>query len=174
MSITPLSNPIKQSRFILFCILLPLCGLALSLPAWGYGPAPDFTLKDLEGNPISLSQYKGKTVYIDFWATWCGPCRTSFPWMERMKQKYQGHDFRIIAISIDGKQEIIDQFLKTQGVSFKVLRDHHGQTSKAYEVKAMPSSFLVDAEGYIQYSHRGFRESDKQLLEEKIRALVLN
>lgn len=94
--------------------------------------------------------------------------------MEQMKQKYQGLGFHILAISIDGKREIIDRFLENQQISFTVLRDEKSKTATAYEVSLMPSSFIVDGDGYIQYSHQGFRDSDKSILEQKFRALLLN
>lgn len=146
----------------------------ITLPRFAYSQAPDFTLPTIDGKTVSLSQFKGQVVYVDFWATWCPPCRRSFPWMEKMYQKYQTHGFQIIAISLDGKQEIVDRFLAKINPTFIVARDKKSQVASEYKVQAMPSSYLIDRNGEIYYEHRGFNENDKNKMEEKFRNLLLN
>jgi len=139
----------------------------------GAHAAPDF---DLRGNDASvkLSNFKGKLIYLDFWATWCGPCRYSFPWMEEMQNKYRQQGLSVVAISIDGKRDVIDRFVQQQKVSFTVLQDNHMHTANAYSVDAMPSSFLIGENGDILFRHRGFNNADKNKLEAKIREFLLN
>lgn len=135
--------------------------------------APAFQLRE-EYNQVKLSDYKGKLIYLDFWATWCAPCRYSFPWMEQMQQKYGEMGFEVIAVSLDGKRDVIERFLKQQQVSFTVVQDNHMKTANAYGVSAMPSSFLIDGNGEIVFKHFGFNNTHKSILEQKIRELLLN
>jgi len=148
--------------------------LCLSSAVYGYDQAPKFTLNDLNGNPISLDSFKGKVIYVDFWATWCGPCRSSFPWMEKMYQKYHDLGLEIIAISVDGKKKVIEQFLKKNKTSYTILRDPKLKIASEYKVNVMPSSFLIERDGNIYFRHRGFNGRDKEKIEEKFRDLLLN
>ena len=133
--------------------------------------APDFTLPLKQGS-ISLSQYKGKVVYIDFWASWCIPCRKSFPWMNSMEQKYSGKGLKIITINLDKKEKAVEKFLKRYPAKFAVAYDPAGKTAEAYNVKGMPSSYLIDRSGNIIYTHIGFRASNKSELGGKIKAAL--
>jgi len=147
--------------------------LVMSQPAFAATPktAPPFNLRGQDAG-VKLSDFKSKLIFLDFWATWCPPCRYSFPWMEQMQQKYKAAGLDVIAISIDGKRDVIDRFVKHQGVSFTVLQDSHMSTSTAYGVDAMPSSFIINGQGEILYHHRGFNNADKSKLEAKIREFL--
>jgi thiol-disulfide isomerase/thioredoxin len=133
--------------------------------------APDFNLPLKQGS-ISLSQYKGKVVYLDFWASWCIPCRKSFPWMNSMEQKYSNKGLKIITINLDKKEKAVEKFLKRYPANFAVAYDPAGKTAEAYDVKGMPSSYLIDRSGKIIYTHIGFRASNKNILEAKIKAAL--
>ncbi len=135
-------------------------------------PAPAFALPDAKGDTVRLDKLRGQIVYVDFWASWCGPCRHSFPWMNEMQQKYGGKGLAIVAINVDTKREDADRFLRQIPALFTVVYDGAGVMPAAFGVKAMPSSYLIDARGTIVEVEQGFRDDRKGVLEERIRALV--
>jgi cytochrome c biogenesis protein CcmG/thiol:disulfide interchange protein DsbE len=144
---------------VILCLSLPVVSAAK-------GQAPDFRLPGMKSE-VSLSAYRGKVVYIDFWASWCGPCRKSFPWMSEIQQKY-GNQIKVIAINLDQDRAEADKFLKQNPPKFAIAFDPAGKTAEAYKVKAMPSSYLIDSKGKIVSSHAGFRSQDKEELEKLI------
>ncbi len=121
--------------------------------------APDFTFPDIHGKSVSLSHFKGKVVFLNIWATWCGPCRTEMPDMEKLYQKFKKEDFVILAVSIDlqGKSVVIP-FIQELGLTFPVLLDPDGTIQNVYEIKALPSSFIIDKEGFIELRITGARD----------------
>ncbi len=133
--------------------------------------APDFKLDGLQ-KQIKLSQYRGKIVYVDFWASWCQPCRKSFTWMNKMQSLYGKEGFTVIAINLDESREKANKFLKQIPANFDVAFDPRGRTAEAYQVKAMPSSYLVDKNGKLVHANLGFRGTDEDKLETKIRDLL--
>jgi cytochrome c biogenesis protein CcmG/thiol:disulfide interchange protein DsbE len=140
--------------------------------AWAGDKAPDFQLPAINGDKVQLSDFKGHVVYVDFWATWCPPCRKSFPWMQAMHQRYQDLGLKILAISLDQKTDLIKSFVKAQKADFTVLQDKTGQVAEAYKVKGMPSSYLVDRKGIIRLKHAGFNDGDKAALEAQMKQLL--
>ena len=140
--------------------------------AWATDKAPDFQLPKLNGEKVHLSDFRGQVVYVDFWATWCPPCRKSFPWMESMHQRYQDLGLKIVAISLDQKSDLIKSFLKAHKADFTILHDKEGNVAEAFKVKGMPSSYLVDRKGNIRLKHAGFNEGDKAGLEAQIKQLL--
>ena len=134
--------------------------------------APDFKLPQMDGSSLTLSELRGNVVYVDFWATWCPPCRESFPWMESMQQRYQDLGLQVVAISLDQKRDLIENFLKSHKASFTILHDGDGGSAEAFKVKGMPSSYLVDRKGNIRLRHAGFNDGDKAELESQIKQLL--
>jgi len=134
--------------------------------------APDFKLSGLNSDSIQLSDYKGKVVYLDFWATWCVPCRKSFPWMNAMLEKYQNQGLEVIAISLDDKKKMVETFLKKYPAKFTIALDPKGETGDLYKVRVMPSSYLIDGQGNIIDEHMGFRNKDKNKLEEMLQTAL--
>lgn len=134
-------------------------------------PAPVFDLPG-ETSKINLKDYKGKTILLDFWASWCVPCRQSFSWMNKMQSRYGKDGFKVIAINLDPSQKDAEQFLKKVPADFDIAYDPKGRTADAYKLSVMPSSFLINKNGEIVYKHRGFNGVDKAVLEDKIRKLV--
>jgi len=151
-----------------------LCALTLalliSLPAAALeagAPAPEFSLAGARG-PVNLSAYKGKVVYLDFWASWCGPCRQSFPWMNEMQAKYGAKGLQVVGVNLDAKRADADKFLAEVPASFVLAFDAQGDTPRRYAVKGMPTSLLIGADGKVIQVHAGFREDERKQLEEAI------
>lgn len=149
-------------------ILLLLLAFPVTLAAAETRPAPDFALPTSSGT-VSLHDLRGKVVYVDFWASWCGPCRQSFPWMNSMLEKYRSQGLVIVAVDLDKTRDAAGEFLYAFSPKFTVAFDPAGKTAEAYRVEAMPSSFLVDRDGKIVYTHEGFESSKAATLEQKIR-----
>lgn len=143
--------------------------LAFAAHAYAVDPgaeAPDFTMT----NGKSLSELRGKVIYVDFWASWCGPCQMSFPWMEEVQNKYQG--LKVIAVNVDADREDADRFLESAKPSFEIVFDPDGKIPEAYGVEGMPSSYLIGPDGKVVSTHRGFRENDKAVIEKEIQMLL--
>lgn len=148
---------------IMWILLLPVNCLADS--------APNFKLPTSSGE-LSLDQFKGKVVYLDFWASWCSPCRKSFPWMNELQKRYGDQGFSVIAVNLDKKRELAAQFLAEHSVIFPVAYDAKGDSADQYKVQAMPSSYLIGRDLTIQSKHLGFRDQDKAKLENAIEQLL--
>ncbi|MEE9333734.1 MAG: TlpA disulfide reductase family protein [Granulosicoccaceae bacterium] len=133
--------------------------------------APQFALPGLSGER-TLDDYRGQYLYVDFWASWCGPCRQSFPWMNDMQAMYGAQGLKIIAINLDEKRDDAHRFLNEVKVDVDIAFDANGDTAQAYRVKGMPSSYLINPRGEIVFSHIGFRPLDKVRLEAKIAELM--
>ena len=141
--------------FVLACALwlaLPVAaGAALAAPR----RAPSFDLPTIEGR-LALEKYRGHVVYLDFWASWCGPCRTSFPWLAKLAAAHAGDSLVVIAVNLDKERALADAFLKQYPAAFAIAFDPRGTTAEAYQVSAMPTSFLIGRDGMILYRHAGF------------------
>jgi len=138
--------------------------------------APDFTLTDIySGKKISLNDYRGKVVLIDFWASWCGPCRASLPNYNKLRNKLRasdiGDNFEVLAINVDGSTEDAMRLLKQYEFDFTVLEERSGKSQRDYDLLAMPTSFLIDQQGIIRMAHQGFNMKYIDQLEEEIKAL---
>lgn len=122
---------------------------AASRPRVG-NPAPDFTLPTLEGNPVRLSNYGGKVVFLNFWATWCPPCRQEMPSMESLYQRLKGRDFQMLAVSIDTKgADRVQSFVATYGLTFSVLLDSNKKVYRLYGLTGVPETFIINKKGDI-------------------------
>ncbi len=133
--------------------------------------APEINLPGIEGN-VQLEKLKGKVVYLDFWASWCVPCKKSFPWLHEIKQSYADQGFEVVAVNLDKERKLADEFLQVMDVNFKVAFDESGESASRYKLKGMPSSYLIGRDGKLYASHIGFREKDKAKLEQAIKKLL--
>ena len=130
--------------------------------------APDFELAGRNGT-LHLSDYKGKTVYLDFWASWCGPCKQSFPWMNDMQSRYSSKGLRVLGINLDQKSEDAKIFLTDTPAKFDVAFDVSGKTPRSYAVKGMPTSVLIGPDGKVLMVHSGFKDESRAELEQHIK-----
>ena len=146
-----------------------------SLPVFAGDLAPDFDLPVLGGTPqeiVTLSDFRGKVVYVDFWAAWCRPCREALPFFDEVQQEIGSDQFQVIGINIDEDPDDGLLFLRDIPVSYPVVSDAQTKTVTAYKVKAMPTGFLLNRDGQIVLTHRGFRNRDKAQLRQAISDLV--
>ncbi|RPH46527.1 MAG: TlpA family protein disulfide reductase [Burkholderiales bacterium] len=130
--------------------------------------APDLALRTDSGTG-TLSELRGRVVWLDFWASWCGPCRQSFPWMEAMQQRYGSQGLQVVALNLDAKAESARRFLAEHRATFTVAFDPSGDSARRYAVRAMPTSVLIGADGRVRTVHAGFRDADRPTLEAALR-----
>jgi len=133
--------------------------------------APAFVLPGDNKN-INLEKLKGKVVYLDFWASWCDPCRKSFPWMNEMHTRFDSNKFTIVAVNLDASKADATKFLKIVPAKFDIAYDPNGKVAEKYQLKAMPTSYLIDKHGNIALVHKGYREGEAAKIEEKIHKLI--
>jgi cytochrome c biogenesis protein CcmG, thiol:disulfide interchange protein DsbE len=165
-----------MSRFI---ARARLSGIALALGCLLAGAhatdvgqaAPELELQGAAGAQ-KLSDLKGKVVYVDFWASWCGPCRQSFPWMNEMQAKYGPRGLQVVAVNLDAKRSDADQFLAQLPAQFALAFDSKGESARRFGVKGMPTSVLIGADGKVTAVHQGFREDERQVLEQRLVAAL--
>jgi peroxiredoxin len=138
----------------------------------GDGPAANFTLKSADGENIRLSEYRGQVVLINFWASWCGPCRQEMPHLDDLHQKYEPLGFTVFGVNVEQDRKMADKVLRDIPVTFPILFDDSNQVSELYDVDAMPATVLVDRNGEIRYMHRGYKPGYEEEYEKQIRALV--
>ena len=159
----PMSELKRLWLLVATLILLPLHTQAAN--------APDFTLAGLDTS-VKLSEHRGEVVYLDFWASWCAPCRKSFPWMNELQAKFSSQGVTVIAINLDAKRADALTFLKRNPAEFTVAFDATGGSAQDWQVRGMPSSYIIDRDGNIAYAHIGFRAKDKHIIEAKIAELI--
>jgi peroxiredoxin len=144
------------------------CSVAANQPSM----APDFTLKSREGVNIKLSELRGQVVMVNFWASWCGPCREEMPLLQQLYDRYQSLGFSLLGVNVDEQKAAADKMLSDVPVNFPILYDEHSKVSKAYQVKAMPSTFMVDRDGRIRYLHKGYKPGYEDEYQQQIRELL--
>jgi cytochrome c biogenesis protein CcmG, thiol:disulfide interchange protein DsbE len=174
---TPLNSPCRQAwrpGMALAALTLGLCALAQPAAAVSVGDAaPDFQLSavpDGRGGPavLNLRELRGRVVYLDFWASWCGPCKQSFPWMNALQQRYGAQGLQVVAVNLDERNEDARRFLAKVPAQFRVAFDGAGDTPKRYAILGMPTSVLIGADGRVLKVHAGFNADDTAALESAI------
>ena len=134
--------------------------------------APDFVLKSSSGENLRLSEYRGEVVMINFWATWCGPCRQEMPLLDDLYSRYQRVGFSLLGVNIDDDSGRAMQMAEELGVNFPVLFDERKEVSRLYEVEAMPVTVLVDRAGTVRHVHHGYKPGYEEIYLTEIRALL--
>ena len=134
--------------------------------------APDFVLKSSSGENLRLSEYRGDVVMINFWATWCGPCRQEMPLLDELYARYQRVGFNLLGVNIDDDSQRAMRMVDELGIRFPVLFDEHKEVSELYNVEAMPATILVDREGNVRYVHHGYKPGYEDRYLDQIRSLL--
>ena len=135
-------------------------------------PAPAFTLASRAGRNVSLAQYKGQVVMINFWASWCGPCRQEMPLLESIYRKYNKMGFTMLGVNVEPDSNAANDWLKATPVSFPILYDRDSKVSKLYDVGGMPSTVIIDRSGKVRVLHRGYKPGDENEYLDSIRTLI--
>jgi peroxiredoxin len=136
------------------------------------GPAPDFTLRRGDGQNLRLAEQRGRVVMVNFWATWCAPCRQEMPHLERLHATYRSAGFVLLGVSIDDDPKQALAVAERLGVSFVILLDVDKAVSRRWDLRTMPSTVLIDRDGQIRHVHRGYREGHEVTYDQQIRALL--
>ena len=165
---------------------MPVCAptrrqlLALALPAMAASsakaleagaPAPTLKLGGLSG-VVDLAALSGLLVYVDFWASWCAPCRQSFPWMNDLQVRHHAQGLRVVAVKVDTRRADAERFLAANPARFVIAFDDQGDTPRRWEITTMPSSALVGRDGRLLWMHRGFRHADRRDLDARVLAAL--
>ncbi|MBU6258342.1 MAG: TlpA family protein disulfide reductase [Burkholderiales bacterium] len=121
---------------------------------------------------VELAQARGRLVYLDFWASWCAPCKRSFPWMNELQRRYAAQGLQIIAVNVDAHAEDAYRFLRAMPAQFTVAFDERGDTPRDYRIQGMPTSMLISPQGRVLYVQRGFHVEDEASMENRIRTAL--
>lgn len=157
-----------MKRIISFAFLLIMTSIAEAR-----NELPPFTLKQLEsGELVSSEALKGKVLYVDFWASWCKPCRKTFPFMNELTKNYDESEFQVIAVNLDENEEEAKNFLKKYPAEFNVYRDPTNELAKSMNVPGLPVAYIVDKQGQVRATHIGFKEKKTQKKIDQINALL--
>ncbi|MEX1033099.1 MAG: TlpA disulfide reductase family protein [Cellvibrionaceae bacterium] len=160
-----------MKKFLVVCLI----GLGWSLGASANdvsGKAPDFTLASNQGKNMRLAEQRGDVVMINFWASWCGPCRQEMPILEELYSRYSRAGFTILGVNVEPNPADADKILNDIKVSFPVLYDTESKVSKLYNVEAMPSTILIDRDGNMRYLHLGYKPGYEDAYRKQIRELI--
>jgi len=162
----------RSGRILASVLLLALLAGPTATATGPATPAPDFALPAREGGELRLSELKGQVVMINFWATWCGPCRQEMPLLEQINSKYEPLGFTMLGVNVEPDSAAAQAWLKNIPVSFPILFDRKSEVSSSFGVEAMPSSVLIDREGRVRHVHRGYKPGDEAVYSDLIRGLV--
>ena len=173
---TSSTSPKRPDRRV---VLQLACGTALGLVASAARPAlapsaaaPDFTLHAMDGPNLRLKEQRGRVVMVNFWATWCGPCRQEMPQLNRLYEKYRASGFQLLGVNVDDDTKKAAEVAAKLGVTFPVLLDTDKTVSKLYDLSTMPSTVIIDRDGKVRYLHRGYLAGYEDNYEKQIRELL--
>jgi peroxiredoxin len=154
---------------------IPTLALAFLLATGAHAAgtaAPDFTLPERDGGTVRLSSLKGQVVMINFWATWCGPCRQEMPLLAKLQAKYEPLGFTLLGVNIEPDSAAAQEWLKGMTVGFPILFDRQNEVASHFALQGMPSSVFIDRAGNVRYVHQGYRPGDESKYSDMIRSLV--
>ena len=161
---------LKNSIFALVLCVFAAASLASS--GLEGQSAPDFALKSSTGDNLRLSEYRGDVVMVNFWATWCGPCRQEMPLLDELYSRYNRVGFNLLGVNIDDDSRRAMQMVEELGVNFPVLFDARKEVSKLYQVDAMPVTVIIDRQGTVRYVHQGYKPGYEDKYLDQIRSLL--
>jgi peroxiredoxin len=156
-------------------LLRSVAALAIAVPAFAVSssaPAPQFSLGSNVGKAVNLAQYKGQVVMINFWASWCGPCRQEMPLLESIYKKYNKLGFTMLGVNVEPDSNAANKWLEATPVTFPILYDTDSKVSKLYDVAGMPSTVIVDRQGKVRMTHKGYKSGDENEYIDSIRSLI--
>ena len=162
----------KMKNLLLGLTLSVLAATSLASSELTGQAAPDFALKSSSGANVRLSEYRGDVVMVNFWATWCGPCRQEMPLLDELYSRYERVGFSLLGVNIDDDSRKAMNMVSELGVSFPVLFDARKEVSKLYRVEAMPVTVLIDREGTVRYVHHGYKPGYEDKYLDQIRSLL--
>jgi peroxiredoxin len=168
----PGNEMMKIKNCLLGATLSVLAATSLASSGLTGAPAPDFALKSSTGENLRLSEYRGDVVMINFWATWCGPCRQEMPLLDELYTRYERVGFSLLGVNIDDDSQRAMDMITELGVNFPVLFDDRKEVSKLYQVDAMPVTVLVDRDGNVRHVHHGYKPGYEQQYLDEIRSLL--
>lgn len=134
--------------------------------------APDFTLRTLSGSNMRLQEQRGQVVLVNFWATWCGPCRKEMPHLNRIADKYKSSGLVLMGVNVDDNVKNAADLSAKLGVNFPVLLDTDKKVSRLYDLNSMPSTMVIDRSGRVRYVHRGYQDGYEDMYDKQIRDLL--
>lgn len=161
-----------QSRYRILSFILPVLAAVLLFSGPSQATEPPDSPELVQGTLPDSVSLDGKVVYVDFWASWCIPCRQSFPWMQELYEKYHDQGLEIVAINVDRERSAAKRFLTVNDVMFPVLFDSTGALPKAYSLEVMPSSFIYDRHGKLVAQHHGFKAEEAEGLAQTLQKLL--
>ena len=161
----------RLARFIPVLIAATLLA-ASAAQATTPAPAPDFALPSRDGGEVRLSELRGQVVMINFWATWCGPCRQEMSLLQQISARYEPLGFTLLGVNVEPDSAPAKAWLEKVPVTFPILFDRENTVSASFGVEAMPSTVLVDREGRVRHVHRGYKAGDESMYADLIRGLV--
>ena len=164
--------PLVRAARVLLCAGLAFIACASVEAIAPAAAAPDFTLRTMNGPNLRLAEQRGRVVMVNFWATWCGPCRQEMPQLNRLYEKYKSSGFVLLGVNVDDDVAKAAELAAKLGVTFPVLLDTEKTVSKLYDVSTMPSTMIIDREGKVRYVHRGYLAGYEDNYEKQIRELL--
>ncbi len=156
--------------FLMSFVLFP--GFALAASNVSLNPAADFTVKSLSGKNIKLSEQRGRVVILNFWATWCTPCKKELPYFNDLYQKYRGVGLQVLGVNIDKGTSEVKRMSQDFNLAFPILLDPKGKISDLYLVRSMPTTYVIGKDGMVHHIHWGFGPDEPARYEKEIRALL--
>ncbi len=171
MSLSFKKNLLRSARALL-AATVGVCAVAWAAPIAPGALAPDFTLRTLGGPNLRLQEQRGRVVLVNFWATWCAPCRQEMPHLSKLYDKYGSSGFVLLGVNVDDDTKNAVDLATKLGLKFPVSLDSDKKVSKLYDLSAMPSTVLIDREGRVRFVHRGYRDGYENTYDQQIRGLL--
>ena len=168
----PIKNHLLRSARALLAATIGVCAVAYAAPIAPGALAPDFTLRTLGGPNLRLQEQRGQVVLVNFWATWCGPCRQEMPHLSKLYDKYRSSGFVLLGVNVDDDTKNAVDLAAKLGLKFPVSLDSDKKVSRLYDLSAMPSTVLIDREGKVRFVHRGYKDGYEDTYDQQIRGLL--
>ena len=161
-----------RSARVLLAATIGVCAVAYAAPIAPGALAPDFTLRTLGGPNLRLQEQRGRVVLVNFWATWCAPCRQEMPHLSKLYDKYRASGFVLLGVNVDDDTKNAVELAAKLGLKFPVSLDNDKKVSRLYDLSAMPSTVLIDREGKVRFVHRGYKDGYENTYDQQIRGLL--